>query len=111
MKSKRRRTRDRLTLLSGLIRFDVCASLCCPTCQTSTFALAMQMIVARSTIAQETPLGRSAMNNLREYVNTKDGSEMVLIPEGEFLMGSDEGYPSERPAHRVFVSEFYIAKN
>jgi len=51
------------------------------------------------------------MNNLGEYVNPKDGSEMVLIPEGEFLMGSDEGYPSERPAHRVFLSEFCIAKN
>jgi len=25
-------------------------------------------------------------------------------------MGSDDGYPSERPAHRVFVSPFYIAR-
>ena len=51
------------------------------------------------------------MEKLTEITNDKDGSALVLIPEGEFLMGSDDGYPSERPAHRVFVSAFYIAKN
>jgi formylglycine-generating enzyme required for sulfatase activity len=51
------------------------------------------------------------MEKLTEITNEKDGSQLVLIPEGEFLMGSDEGYPSERPAHRVCVSAFYIGKN
>jgi formylglycine-generating enzyme required for sulfatase activity len=46
-----------------------------------------------------------------EITNPKDGSQLILIPEGESLMGSDDGYPSERPAHRIFVSAFYIAKN
>ena len=35
---------------------------------------------------------------------------MVLIPGGEFLMGSDAGYafPNERPAHRVKVKPFFL---
>lgn len=35
---------------------------------------------------------------------------MVLIPGGEFIMGTDapDSYPQERPAHRVSVDPFYI---
>jgi formylglycine-generating enzyme len=50
------------------------------------------------------------MERTTDIANPKDGSQLMLIPEGEFLMGSDDGYPSERPAHRVFVSPFYIAR-
>jgi formylglycine-generating enzyme required for sulfatase activity len=35
-------------------------------------------------------------------------SEMVWIPGGTFLMGSDRHYPEERPAHRVTVDGFWI---
>lgn len=37
-------------------------------------------------------------------------SGMVLIPGGEFLMGSDAEYafPNERPAHRVKVNPFFL---
>ena len=34
--------------------------------------------------------------------------EMVWIPGGEFLMGSDHHYPDERPAHAVHVDGFWI---
>lgn len=33
---------------------------------------------------------------------------MVRVPGGEFLMGSDDFYPEERPAHRVAVDGFWI---
>ena len=33
---------------------------------------------------------------------------MVLIPAGEFLMGSERGQPDERPQHAVYLDEFYI---
>ena len=33
---------------------------------------------------------------------------MVRVPGGTFLMGSDDFYPEERPAHRVFVDEFLM---
>lgn len=33
---------------------------------------------------------------------------MVLIPEGEFIMGSDAGREDEAPAHTVYVDAFWI---
>ncbi len=39
-----------------------------------------------------------------------DDREMVLIAEGFFQMGSDEGDPDEAPQHPVFLSRFYIDK-
>lgn len=38
----------------------------------------------------------------------KDGKEMVCIPAGDFMMGSDESLENERPAHTVYVDAFYI---
>ena len=40
----------------------------------------------------------------------KDGTEMMLVPPGEFLMGSieKEGDEDEHPQHRVYVGAFYI---
>lgn len=34
--------------------------------------------------------------------------EMVLVPAGDFTMGTNDGPEDERPAHRIFVSDFYI---
>ena len=36
------------------------------------------------------------------------GDDMVWIPAGAYLMGSDRHYPEEAPAHRVQVSGFWI---
>jgi len=36
--------------------------------------------------------------------------EMVPIPEGPFLMGSDHGLDNESPVHRVWVDAFMIGK-
>jgi len=33
---------------------------------------------------------------------------MVWVPGGEFLMGSDDFYPEERPSHRVAVDGFWM---
>ncbi|HAH05897.1 MAG TPA: hypothetical protein DCM05_05095 [Elusimicrobia bacterium] len=40
---------------------------------------------------------------------TEAGIEWVRIPGGSFIMGS-EGYPDEKPAHRVRVKSFELAK-
>ena len=37
-----------------------------------------------------------------------DGKEMVYIPAGEFIMGSNEGVGNEAPAHTVRLDDFYI---
>src|SRR5438128_4575594 len=36
--------------------------------------------------------------------------EMVVIPEGDFLMGADDGADNERPVHRVWVDRFALAR-
>ena len=38
-----------------------------------------------------------------------DGSEMILIPAGEFLMGDDDQSDNQR--HTVNLSAYYIYKN
>jgi len=50
----------------------------------------------------------------RERIWEEDGSVTVLVPAGEFLMGSKEDDPDahgdEHPQHTVYVSEFWIDK-
>lgn len=41
----------------------------------------------------------------------KDGMEMVLVPAGSFLMGSDtSGYVYEEPQHLIYLDTFWIDK-
>jgi formylglycine-generating enzyme required for sulfatase activity len=49
---------------------------------------------------------------VKEHINPKDGVAMVLVPAGEFLMGSKEGQGSEgeRPQRRVTLDDYYIYK-
>ncbi len=47
------------------------------------------------------------------YEHTRIGThpnEMVLVPPGEFTMGTDERLPDEGPAHKVTLKAFYIDK-
>src|SRR5271155_4540677 len=37
-------------------------------------------------------------------------SDMVWVPGGTFLMGSDKHYPEEAPIHKVTVEGFWIDK-
>ena len=38
----------------------------------------------------------------------KDGTPMVLIPAGEFQMGSNTGREDQKPIHTVYVDAFYM---
>jgi len=48
---------------------------------------------------------------LETVIWEKDGAEMILIPAGEFQMGSNRGDIDERPVHTVYVDAFYIDKH
>ena len=52
-------------------------------------------VVAQSIVSDAPPAGR----------------DMVWIPGGQFLMGSDHHYPEEAPAHRVKVDGFWIDRH
>ena len=41
-------------------------------------------------------------------ITGKDGAEMVLIPAGEFMMGSNDGESDEKPVHSVYLDAYYI---
>ncbi len=43
-----------------------------------------------------------------EFKLTLDDTDMVLIPAGEFQMGSNTGDTDEKPIHTVYVDAFYI---
>ena len=43
-----------------------------------------------------------------ENPQVMDDGKMLLLPGGEFSMGSDDHYPEERPMHRVKVTSFHI---
>ncbi|HZV00923.1 MAG TPA: bifunctional serine/threonine-protein kinase/formylglycine-generating enzyme family protein [Planctomycetota bacterium] len=45
-----------------------------------------------------------------EYLNPKDGSVLVFVPGGSFIMGTDDGESTERPAHEVHLSPYFIGK-
>jgi formylglycine-generating enzyme required for sulfatase activity len=40
--------------------------------------------------------------------NGSDTSGMVLIPAGDFIMGSDEDEDDAKPAHTIYLDKFYI---
>ncbi len=44
-----------------------------------------------------------------EILDSK-GIPMVLVPAGEFTMGSEGGEQDERPVHKVYLDAFYIDK-
>jgi formylglycine-generating enzyme required for sulfatase activity len=55
-------------------------------------------------------LAKASAEVLPSRYEAADGAKMVLIPGGEFIMGSspEEGFPEEQPAHLVFVAPFYL---
>jgi len=51
-------------------------------------------------IPTDTPIPPTQNSNL----------EMILIPAGEFTMGSDTGRDNEKPMHTVYLNEYFIDK-
>jgi len=45
-----------------------------------------------------------------DALTTQSGVEMVHVPGGEFVMGSDRGDPDEAPVHKVTLSPFLMDK-
>ena len=66
---------------------------------TSTNAVTVTAVVTQTT----TPVEKA--NEI-----TESGAQMVLIPQGDFSMGSRNGNTDERPVNTVFLDSYYIDK-
>lgn len=79
-----------------------------PVEPTQTKPTVKQEATAGQTVA---PKPRPAAGPLKT-ITGKDGAPMVLVPAGEFMMGSRDGdkiaQNDERPAHPVYLDAFYI---
>jgi len=53
---------------------------------------------------EEPPISAAAL----PVVKTDGGAEMILIPEGDFEMGSPRGREIEQPVHKVHIDAFLI---
>ncbi len=62
-------------------------------------------------VTPEIPLPPGFMRESRRIYCERDGAEMVVIPAGEFAMGSDQGPVRERPVHRVRLSAFLLDRH
>ena len=57
----------------------------------------------------QTPADAETATPASEFTDEK-GAEMVLIPAGDFTMGSNRGEADEQPVHIVSLDAFYIDK-
>src|SRR6185295_19227019 len=59
-------------------------------------------------IPTETPIPASSTPDIRTILSDKDHMSLLYVPAGEFTMGSMSGLDNERPAHTVYLDEFWI---
>ena len=59
----------------------------------------------------KTQKGRINETSLAKTKIGADGAQMVLIPAGQFQMGSKDGADDEKPVHQVTLDAFYIDVN
>ena len=75
---------------------------------TSEAAIA-QTQTAAPTLTPE-PIFTPEPTAVPSEITDSKGVEMVLVPEGEFTMGSNDGDVDEKPVHQVFLNAYYIDK-
>ena len=66
---------------------------------------------SKTTTTKTKPVAVTRQNPQPKPVNSAPDIEMVKIPAGSFMMGSDNGESDEKPVHRVNISNsFYMGK-
>ena len=55
-------------------------------------------------------LGAIPADAASKIITGQDGAPMVLVPAGEFIMGSNDGRYDEMPRRSVYLDVFYIDK-
>ena len=74
--------------------------------------IALIFICIKFLIVKVTQRTNPLMANLAvgEIRNPKDGSILIEIPAGSFIMGRDSGESDAKPAHTVYLNKYYIGK-
>lgn len=67
-------------------------------------SLSVLLFLAITGLAEE----KKETSALPKEIVDELGLKMVLIPAGEFMMGSEDGEEDEKPEHKVYVDAFYI---
>ncbi len=73
---------------------------------TATFTITPQPTVTLAATETFTP----TVASVPIAITDSKGVSMVLIPDGDFTMGSDKGDPDEQPIHSIYLENFYIDK-
>ncbi|HNB87306.1 MAG TPA: bifunctional serine/threonine-protein kinase/formylglycine-generating enzyme family protein [Anaerolineales bacterium] len=68
------------------------------------------VILLAVVVAAAVVLTKKKSTPLAAEITDSKNAVMVLVPEGDFVMGSDNGDEDERPVHTVYLDEFYIDK-
>ncbi len=63
---------------------------------------------SRTVIDTSPTLTAPALGIGSTMISSKDGMILVYVPEGEFLMGSEDGYGDESPEHTVYLDAYWI---
>jgi len=89
----------------------------CAKCEEDALLVSMRNIANKIAGLQVQPgvvsqAIQPAQVKTEEITWEKDGSAMILVPAGEFLMGSPEGEggKEEHPQHKVYLDAYYIDK-
>ncbi|HEY3398802.1 MAG TPA: formylglycine-generating enzyme family protein [Armatimonadota bacterium] len=77
------------------------------------YAIVVVLLLAGCCVcyAQEAKAWEQAGTQVGQEIIGPDGGTMVWVPPGEFVMGSEDGYDDEKPAHQVRISRgFWLGK-
>src|SRR6185295_6418457 len=69
---------------------------------------ALAGLLLATLLACDSAVETGAPSQTLPIVKTDGGAEMVLIPEGDFEMGSARGRDEEKPVHKVHVDAFLM---
>lgn len=59
---------------------------------------------------QSTPQDPSSDKEQKPLLLPKNFAEMIYIPEGEFILGSDKGSEDEQPVRKIYLDAYYIKR-
>jgi len=63
---------------------------------------------AQATLSAYESASYAQQETILTEVNNKFGTDMILVPSGYFILGSEYGDDHEKPGHRVYLDSFFI---